>query len=175
MAPTANAGGGVIASKADAHGKLNRDLRKIDERLQAMVNAYQEKPSVIDDDVLNAADHISDIETTVTEVYRIMKTRVYAEDSPLRVDNNDLWEASWEQKDEFIDFYKAALMALETYRKILRIYSLLKSEAGPRPQHGDLERIRQDEHAQVKERAGCIEAISDFQRKFSATLSVLCF
>jgi len=56
---------------------------------------------------------------------------------------------------------------------VLRAYSLMKGDVGPRLQRGDLERIRQDEHAQVKERAGCIEAISDFQSKFSATLTIL--
>jgi hypothetical protein len=173
MAPRANATRGVGAGKADARRKLNDDLCEIGKRLQATVDAYQEKPSIIDDDVLNATDHASDIETTVTEVYRIMKSRVYAKDSPLRADN-DLWEASREQKDEFIGFYRSALMALETYREVLRAYSLLKGETGPGPQRGDLERIRQDEHAHVKERAWCIEAINDFQGKFSATLTVLC-
>jgi hypothetical protein len=173
MAPTVKVGGDVATGKADARRKLNDDLREIGERLRIMVDAYQEKPGIIDGDVLNDTDHASDIETTITEVYRIMKTYVYAEDNPLRVDD-DLWEASREQKDEFIGFYTSALMALETYREVLRAYSLLKGEAGLRPQRGDLERIRQDEHARVKERARCIEAISHFQGKFSATLTVLC-
>ena len=138
-----------------------------------MVDAYQEEPGIIDGDVLNDTEYASDIETIIIKVYRIMKTHVYADDSPLRVDD-DLWEASREQKDEFTDFYKSARMALVMYREVLRAYSLLKGEAGPRRQHGDLERIRQDEHAQVAERARCIEAISDFHGKFSATISVLC-
>ena len=138
-----------------------------------MVDAYEEKPYVIDTDVLNATDHASDIEIMVTEAYRIMKARVYAEDSPLRIDN-DLWEASQEQKDEFVGFYKSALMALESYREVLRAYCFLKCESGPRLQRGDLERIREDERAQVKDRTVCIEAVSDFQGKFSATLAVLC-
>src|SRR5215813_1298452 len=173
MASTANPGGGLAVSKAGACRKLNDDLREIDERLQAMIDTYHEKPSLIDGDVLNATDHVSDIEVTITEVYRIMKTRVYAENSPLRVDD-DLWEASREQKDEFISFYKSALMALETYREVLRAYNFMKDEAGLKPERGDLERIRQDEHTQVNERAECIGAITDFQGKFSATITVLC-
>jgi hypothetical protein len=172
MAPSAKVGGDVATGRADARRKLKDDLREIGERLRVRVDAYQEKPDVIDSDVLNDSDHASDIETTIIEVYRIMKAHVYAEDSPLRV-NDDLWEASREQEDEFIDFYTSALMALETYREVLRAYILLKGEAGSRPQRGDLERIRQDEHAQVKERARCIEAIRDFQEKLSATLTVL--
>jgi hypothetical protein len=172
MAPTANADGGLAVSQADAYRKLNHDLREVDRRLQAMVDAYQERPSVIDSDVLNATDHTHNIEATITDVYRIMKTRVYAEDSPLRADT-DLWEAFREQMDEFIGFYRIALMALETYQEVLLAHSLLRDRARQRPQVGDLEQIRQDEQSRVKERAGCIEAISNFQGKFSATITVL--
>lgn len=165
-------GGEAAVNMAGDRRKLNDDLRELSERLEVMVDAYQEKPSVIDDDALCITDHASDIETTIIEVYRTMKAHVYAEDSLLRADD-DLWEAFREQRDEFIAFYNSALVALETYREVLRAYSLLKGEAGPRPQRGDLERVRQDEHARAMERAQCIEAISDFQGKFSAILTVM--
>jgi hypothetical protein len=175
MAPTAKAVGVVAAKReADARRKLNDDLRGIGERLRFMVDTYIQKPSVIDDDLLNTTERAPDIEATITEVYRIMKTHVYGADSPLRADD-DLWESFREQRDEFIYFYKSALMAIETYREVVRAYSLLKGEIGPRPRHGDLERIRQDEHAHVKERAECVEAISDFQDKFSATITVMLY
>jgi hypothetical protein len=170
--PMAKVGGEAAGNRVGARPKLNCDLRELGERLKVMVDAYQEKPSVIDDEVLSVTDRPSDIETTMIEVYRTMKAHVYAEDSPLRVDD-DLWEGFREQKDEFIGFYESALVALETYREVLRAYSLLKGKDGPRAQHGDLERIRRDEHAHARERAQCIETISQFQGKFSATLTLL--
>ena len=101
-----------------------------------------------------------------------MKTRVYAEDSPLRADH-DVWAAFEEQKDEFIGFYKAALTALEIYREVLQTYSLVNTAAGPRPQRGDLKRIQRDKQVQVAERTGCIEAVGDFHGKFSGMLTIL--
>ena len=137
-----------------------------------MVEVYREKPSTLDSSVLDATYGDADVEATITEAYRVMKTRVYTKNSPLRADN-DVWEAFNEQKDEFIGFYRSALRALETYKEVLAAYSLLKCESQLRPQHGGLERIRQDKHAQVEERDWCIEAVSDFHGKFSAMLTVL--
>ena len=99
-----------------------------------------------------------------------MKAGVYAKDSFPRIGRN-LWEAFKEQEDEFVGFYKSAIKALEIYTEVLQTYSLVRGEAAL--QHGDLEGIRQDKHAQVEERNECIEAISDFHGKFSAMLTVL--
>ena len=162
----------VAAGQADARHKLNDELLQISERLSVMVDAYEEKPSTIDIDILNATDCTVDIEAAITKVYRVMKTRVYAEDSPLRADE-DVWEAFKEQQDEFIVFYKSALKALDIYKEVLQAYSLVQGKARRRPRHGHLERIRQDKHAHVAERAGCIEAVNDFHSKFSAMLTVL--
>jgi hypothetical protein len=170
MTPTGDPHSSVAADQLDDRHKLNSELRAIDDRLRAMVDAYQEKPSAIDGDVLHATSRDVGIEATITETYRMMKVRVYANDSFLQVDK-DLRDAFKEQEHEFVGFYKAAIKALETYAEVLETYRLVRREAETR--RGDLERIRQDKHAQVEERDVCIEAISDFHGKFSAMLTVL--
>ena len=171
------------ADKTDSEASINRlaelqrldaKLRDIAGRLQAMVEACQERPSAIDYIVLDPADPTMDIETMICDVYRIMKTYVYAKDSPLRIDI-DMWEAFKEQEDEFKEFYRSALKALETYREVLWAYRVVKSDVGFRPQRGDLQRIQQDKQAHVEERDSCIEAVADFQGKFSAMLTALSY
>lgn len=164
--------GTVAADQADARHKLSDELLQISEPLRVLVDAYEEKPSTIDIDILNATDCSPDAEGTITKVYRAMKTRVYHEDSPLRVEG-DVWESFKEQEEEFISFYKSALKALDIYKEILQAYSLVRNKARRQPRHGRLERIRQDEHAHVAERARCIDAVSDFHNKFSAMLTIL--
>jgi hypothetical protein len=171
MTPTSDPGTGVAADQANSR-QLNDLFHLIDARLGAMVEAYQEKPSIIDSSVLDATGDSMNVEATITEAYRIVKTHIYAKDSFLRP-ASDVWEAFNEQKDEFIGFYRSALRALEIYQEVLAAYSLLHCKAKPEPQHGDLAHIRQDKHAQVAERDRCIEAISDFHGKFSAMLSIL--
>jgi hypothetical protein len=157
----------------DARRELNSDLGAIGQRLQTMIATYEEKPSALDGDILEIKNHESGITAAIAETYKIMNNRVYSEVSPLRADD-DLWEASKDQKGEFIHFYRSALMALETYQKVLKAYRMLDGEHGPRLHRGGLERMQQDAHTQVKERTRCIEAISDFEAKFAAMLSVLC-
>jgi hypothetical protein len=172
MEPTGDPYSTVAAGQADARRKLSEELLQISEWLSIVVDAYEEKPSTIDIDILNTTDCAVDIKGAITKVYRVMKTRVYTVDSPLRADE-DVWEAFKEQQDEFIGFYKSALKALDIYKDVLQAYSLVRGKARRRPRHGHLERIRQDKHAHVAERAGCIEAVSDFYSKFSAMLTVL--
>jgi hypothetical protein len=172
MAPTGSPVSCDGASEAYACHKLKDELREIDGRLRSIVDAYEGKPSAIDGEVLNAVGHASDIEARIVDVYQIMKHRVYAEDSPLRKEH-DVWDAFKEQEDEFIGFYKSALGALEAYQEVFRAYRLLKSEGGLQPWRGDLERIRQDAHAYIAERDGCIEAVSGFRDKYSAMLTIL--
>jgi hypothetical protein len=137
-----------------------------------MLEVYEENPSAIDSGLLSTVGRAVDVRAAVTDAYRIMKTQVYAEDSPLRADH-DVWAAFEEQKDEFIGFYKSALTALEIYREVLQTYSLVNTAAEPRPQRGDLKRIQQDKQVQVAERTRCIEAVGDFHGKFSAMLTIL--
>jgi len=172
MALAGDPGRATAADQQVARGKLEDELRGLDERLQSMLDAYEENPSVIDSGLLNVTGCAVDVKAAITDAYRIMKIQVYAEDSPLRTDH-DVWPAFVEQKDEFIGFYKSALTALEIYREVLRTYSLMKTDAEPGPQRGDLKRIQQDKQVQVAERAGCIEAVSDFHEKFSAMLTIL--
>jgi hypothetical protein len=174
IALTTDPGSGVATDLAVARDKLKTELRELDDRLGAIVDVYEEKPKAIDAGGPGAASSAADVEAMITVVYRVMKTRVYAEDSPLRADI-DMWVAFREQKDEFIDFYKSALRALETYQEVLRVHGLMKTDAGPRPGRGGLERVRRDKRIQVAERDGCIEAVSDFHAKFSAMLTVLSF
>lgn len=171
MAPTGDPGTGVAIDQANAR-QLNDELRDIDERLRDMVEVYQENPSTIDSCVLNITNRAVDVKSTITEAYRIMKTRVYTDDSPLQAEN-EVWEAFEEQKDEFIVFYRSALKVLEIYREVLLAYNIVQCEVGPELQRGDIERIRQDKRAQVEERDGCIDAVSDFHGKFSAMITFL--
>ena len=157
---------------ADTSHEVREELRKADERLRAIVRTYEEKPSAIDSVILGITERTTSVETVVTGTFRLLQARVYAKDSPMRSDR-DVWEAFREQKDEFIGFYKSALTALEAYGEVLQAYCAVKRKSVP-PQPGDLERIRQDKHVHLEERAACIEAISDFQAKFSAMLAVLC-
>jgi hypothetical protein len=172
MALAGDSGSVAAADQQAARSKLESELRSLDERLRVMLNAYEENPSAIDSGLLSVSDRAVDVEAAVIDAYRIIKTRVYAEDSPLRADH-DVWAAFAEQKDEFIGFYRAALTALEIYREVLRTYSLVKTAAEPRPQRGDLKRIQQDKQVQMAERAGCIEAVNDLHGKFSGMLTIL--
>jgi hypothetical protein len=162
----------VAERELDAWYKLRGELREVDQRLRAMLDVYEEKPSRIDCGILASTNRATDIGAVVYDIYWIMKGRVHAEDSPLRIDG-DVWEAFKEQEDEFLGFYKSALKALETYTQVLRAYNLVIGKAKLRPQLGDLERIRQDEHTHVEERDQCIEAISDFHGKFSTMLTIM--
>ncbi|MGP7998902.1 MAG: hypothetical protein ACLPKI_16530 [Streptosporangiaceae bacterium] len=169
VTPVRDIDGGAAA---DAGQQVREELRRADERLRAMVRAYQEKPSAIDDAVLLAIDRTVSAEAAITGTFRLLQARVYAEGSPMRAER-DVWEAFCEQKDEFAAFYRSALTALESYREILEAYRAVKRRSAP-PQPGDLKRIRRDKHVHVEERDACLEAFSDFQGKFSAMLAVLC-
>jgi hypothetical protein len=96
---------------------------------------------------------------------------LYAEDSALCTDP-DAWEALNDQKDEFLEFYKTAISALETYKAVLPAYKLI-NDGTSRPRRGDLERIRQDTRTLITERDLCIEAVSNFQGKLSGMLTIL--
>ena len=171
MASAGGLGGGVTDGQGDVHN-VKDELLRLDERLKALVDTYEEKPSAIDRGVLNTINCAVDVEAAIAEAYRTMKSRVFTEESPLRADN-DLWEAFREQQDEFIEFYKSALNAVENHKELLLHYSLVKEKARKRPRHGDLERIRQDNHVYVEERDECITAVSNFYGKFSAMLTDL--
>src|SRR5690349_20816729 len=120
MASEPDLSSGATEDRAAVRRELIDELRELDERLRTMVDEYEAKPSAFDIS-LKATGTAVDIETAITEVYRIMKTRVYAEDSPLRVES-DIWEPFDDQKDEFFDSYKSAVMALETYKEVFETY-----------------------------------------------------
>jgi hypothetical protein len=162
------------ADQPAVRGELKNELCGIEKRLRAMLEECEENPGAIDAGLLTptATGRVVNVRATVIDAYRTMKTQVYTEDSPLR-DDHDVWAAFQEQKDEFVGFYKSALTALEIYREVLLTYSLVNTAAEPRPQRGDLKRIQQDKQVQVAERTECIDAVGDFQAKFSAMLTIL--
>jgi len=162
---------GVTAGHPDA-GNVKIELLGLGQQLEALIDRYEEKPSVIDVGFLDTAGRAGDVEAMITEIYRVMRNRVFADESPLRVDA-DLWRAFREQQDEFLEFYKYALNAVEVHKEMLRHYRLVKDEARLRPRHGDLEGVRQDSRAYMAERDECITAVSNFSAKFSAMLVVL--
>ena len=166
------AANGQAATEQTAGRKLAGELHRLDERLRAMLDVYEEEPSAIDAGFLSDTDRAMDVGTAIGDTYRIMKTRVYAEDSPLRADRN-AWAAFEEQKGEFIEFYKSAVSAVEIYREVMRAFRRTKMTAEPLSRRGDLKSVQEDKHVQVAERAVCIEAISDFQGKVSAMLTSL--
>jgi hypothetical protein len=172
MAPTGRLDDRVAVAQGDAQQMLKCDLRKIEERLRVIVEACQERPSAIDGYILDSANSVISVETTIVQAHRVMNERVYAEDSPLRA-SSDIWGAFIEQKDEFQAFYVSALKALEIYKEVLLAYNLSKSITKPLLGNGDLERIRQDKRTHVDERQECITTISEFHSKFSAMLAVL--
>jgi hypothetical protein len=164
-------GSGVITDQADAHD-VKDELFKLERWLKALVDTYEERPSAIDRAVSDAAGHAIDVRAAITAAFRTMKNQVFTEESPLRTDN-DLWEAFKEQQDEFTAFYRSALNAVETHKELLQHYDVVKEEARLHPQHGDLERMRQDRRAYVEERDECITAVNYFFGKFSAMLTDL--
>jgi len=171
MLSTWRPAGGVMADYTDADN-VKIALLELGEQLKALVDTYEEKPGVIDMHVLNTTSQAVDVEAMIIKVYRVMKRRVFTDESPLQVDT-DLWQAFREQQDEFLEFYKFALNAVEVYKEVLRYYTLVKDGARLYPQHGDLEGIRQDNRAYMAERDDCITAVSNFSGKFSAMLIAL--
>ena len=159
-----------VGARMDADRKVREELWEADERLRALVRAFEDKPSTIDA-AMNTADRAVSAEAAVIGTFRLLRTRVYTEDSPLRSDV-DIWEAFCAQQEEFARFYRSALTALEAYREVLHAYDTIKRRSAP-PQPGDLDRIRRDKHVHIEERDACIQALTYFQAKFSAMLAVL--
>jgi hypothetical protein len=171
MTPTGEIDGGATSGRADAHN-VKEELLRLDEWLKALVDTFEERPSAIDGGVLRSTTRTVDVEAAITEVYRTLKSGVFTAESPLRGDN-DLWEAFREQREEFIEFYKRALNAVETHKEVLLYFTLVKDEARSRSRHGDLGAMLQDKQAYLEERDACITAFSNFYGKFSAMLADL--
>ena len=159
-----------VGASTDADREVREELVEADERLRALVSALENKPSSIDA-ATNTADGAVSAEAAVIGTFRLLRTRVYTEASPLRSEV-DIWEAFRGQEKEFAYFYRSALTALETYREVLHAYEAIKRNSPPL-QPGDLDRIRRDKHVYIEERDACIQALTHFQGKFSAMLAVL--
>jgi hypothetical protein len=157
--------------QADGH-EVKRELFRLERWLRTLVDTYEERPSAIDGAVSDAACRALDVEAAITAAFAAMKSLVFSEASPLRSDS-DAWGAFREQQDEFTAFYRSALNAVETHKELFQHYVLLRDEARRHPQHGDLERMRQDKRAYLEERDECVTAISYFSGKFSAMLTDL--
>ncbi|HEY6496863.1 MAG TPA: hypothetical protein VIZ43_26605 [Trebonia sp.] len=163
--------GDTAPALADTAKQTRAELRRADERLGAMIHLYQQSPRTLDDAVLAADDQDANVEAAVIGTFVLLQARVYPDDSPLRADR-DVWQAFREQRDEFADFHRSALTALESYREILEAYRTVKRSRTPL-RRGDLERIKRDKHVHVEERDACLAALREFQGKFSAMLAVL--
>jgi len=143
-------------------------LRLADERLRAMLLAYEECPAVIDT-ALGTAAAGPGIERTLTGIFRLLQEQVYTDDNPLRLDDQDSWEAFRGQREEFLGFYASALAAAETYREVLQAHPAALQRLRP----GSLKRVRSDVHVLIGERTACLAAFREFQAKFSGMLTVL--
>ena len=141
----------VGSHQADARTGLVGELGELDERLAAMVDRFEEQPRTIDESASN-------VEALITDIYRIMKTDVFAEGSFLQ---GDMRDAFTERKDEFTGFYRSALRHLETY-------GMLQQQ-----RRDDTDWIRKNYSALLEERDACIAAISDFREMFSIMFGVL--
>jgi hypothetical protein len=141
------------------------------EHLRNRISAYRDQPHAIDDAVLATDDGSLSVEAVIIRAYRLLGHLVYAPGSPLEADQ-ELGEAFRQQEEELVDFYWSALTAVEAYREVLVAYRALKYGCAL-AQRGGLERIRRDKRVQLEERNACLEALTDFHRKFSAMLVVL--
>ena len=74
-----------------------------------MVEAFMMQPNVVDSSI----DHVTRI---IGEVYRSMRSGLFADDSLLRQDN-ETWEAVQGQQEEVFALYQSALEALDILEK----------------------------------------------------------
>ena len=162
---------GIGGSDFDTRHQLQSELCRLAAQLQTTVEAYEECPEELDEYLVQATSCPVGVDTTIREIYRLVKRCMYADNGWLRSDG-DAWEALNNQKDDFSSFYRAALRSLEVYKEVLQAYRLINCSRS-RPRRGDLHHIRQDKHAHVQERDLCIEAISDFHGKFVGMLTIL--
>jgi hypothetical protein len=157
------------AAAADARHNLREDFHEIYERLQAMVDEYDDEPDSIDNGILTD-DVTVNVEAAIIEAYKMMKTRVFAEDSPLRADDVAKWNAFQNQKNELATSYRSARQALKEFREGLQAHDLLRQ----RPlSHGSLDRFLRDGRVLGVERSKCIDAVARFYGVFSGMLTVL--
>jgi len=160
------------AGHRDGYAETAAGLRALAARLRAMVEAYEASPRCLDDVISSGLGTAGHAETVIMNVYELMKRRVFAEESPLRV-SPEVWAAFQQQQPEFISFFETARIALETYGEILRIYQRVSGAAERSARAGELDGVRQDKHVQVEERRQCITAVREFSGKLSAMLAVL--
>jgi hypothetical protein len=172
MAATSRAGRSGTAAETPPRDNWPDDLRRADELLRTIIAVSEEEPRALDSAVLSATGDPENVNAALAAAYRIMKNQVYAADSRLRADG-DTWAAFKEQEGEFSGFYRSARNAVEAYAQVLQAYQAVSSSPGARSQHGELKRIRRDKHEQLAERDSCLEALTDFQGKLSAMVSVL--
>lgn len=157
------------AAAADARHNLRQEFCEIDERLHAMVDEYDEEPDAIDNGV-NTDDVSADVEMAIIEAYKMMRTRVFAEDSPLRTDDAAKWNAFQIQKHQLATSYRSARQALKEFREGLQAHNLLRKKP---LSHGSLDRFLRDGRVLGVERGKCIDAVTNFYGVFSGMLTLL--
>jgi hypothetical protein len=157
------------AAAADARHNLREEFHEIYERLYAMVDEYDDDPDSIDNGILTD-DVTVNVEVAIIEAYKMIKTRVFAEDSPLRTDDAAMWTAFQSQKDELATSYRSARQALKEFREGLQAHGLLRKKP---LSHGSLDRFLRDGHVLGVERSKCIDAVAKFYGVFSGMLTLL--
>jgi hypothetical protein len=115
-------------------------------------------------DIHRTADFIADIKDRITHIYRIIKTRVFTEDSRRGVDKA--------LEHHFTDLSREALMALTTYGEMLEEYDAARN-LQQEPRSGNLEKLRQDLSALAKQGGECAVLVSGFRHMLSGLLDTL--
>lgn len=150
----------VGKGQVDSLHKLEDELGKLDEQLEAMVEAFMMQPNVVDSSI----DHVTRI---IGEVYRSMRSGLFADDSLLRQDN-ETWEAVQGQQEEVFALYQSALEALDILREIVE-----GSRSYSRREQDNLQQIQRNAQVFAEQRWKAIEAVRYFHLKFSVILDEL--
>jgi hypothetical protein len=139
------------------------NLQKLVPQLGQMVTSYEGKPRNIDSSLDATEKTIGSINENVRDLC----------DKGYTLLGEDTWRAFKGDEDEYADFYKAAWIALDTYRDDLAAYKLVGPGARPPPGRSDFPQVDQNAERFAKRRWECIEALRDLYAKLSGMLDFL--
>jgi hypothetical protein len=146
-----------------------QDLRDIGDRLQEMVDEYDEEPRDIVGSVSLEEDDEENIMWVVKHAYGLMKTSINAPDGSLRV--NPYVRSSFSvHLKELSAFYGKARAELQSFREWIEKYKILDKQLLSRGEPG---KLAENEDVFMDRRRKCIEAVTDFSNKFSGMLTGL--
>lgn len=153
----------------DPYHGLREEFREISDRLHEMVDEYDDEPSSIVGGILAEDDDEANVISAVKQAYRLMKARINAPDSPLRADIG-VWDAFAGQLEELSAVHGKAIDELENFQEDLQSYGIVKGELRSRGEPG---KLAENERVFRDERRRCIDAVTDFYKKFSGMLTGL--